>query len=285
MKKFKSTVIIATVAVLGFAAIIGGYLYTTTDGYQAKKLFNSLGNDYTASQCDSITKLFPNSEYAEKAQLKKRALLRQQSQWNSIANNPTLQNLKEFKKNADLTSKYSNAADEKLDSLLWIQALNGKLEKYYKEYAELGQMARHYNEAMHVLPMMHKLPEVSSVSEQLKNQSTKFFELLGKGDANGIASLCADTVSYFLFHQNYTPAKVADFISKVYCKKIKERTFVTSSDIEFSKARIGNDGVGYAAVLGVEITAPAKVARKHQAIILFTTEGKITYVALHSAKK
>jgi hypothetical protein len=281
MKKFKSISVVATIVVLGIVAIVGGYIYTTTDAYQAKKLYNELGNDYTASQCDSLTKRFPNSEYAELAQEKKRSLLRQQAEWNSISSNPSVQGLKTFKKKHELTAKYSNAADEKIDSLLWIEALNSKLEQAYEEYAALGQMARNYNETMNVLQWMHKLPEVASVSEQLKEQSKKFFEILGNGDAKAVAGLCSDTISLFLYHQNYTPAKVVDFVNNVYCKNIKQRTFVITSDIELSKARIAADKAGYAALFNVDLTAPSKIARKHKATILFTLEGKIASIALH----
>ena len=41
MKKFKSLSIVATIVVLGLAAVIGGYIYTTTDGYQAKALYDA----------------------------------------------------------------------------------------------------------------------------------------------------------------------------------------------------------------------------------------------------
>ena len=141
MKKFKSLSIVATVVVLGFATVIGGYIYTTTDGYQAKKLYDALGNDYTAAQCDSITKRFPATDYAELAQEKKRTLLRQQAEWKTITKNPTLQAIQTFKSKHQLIDKYFVAVEEKLDSLLWAEAIKLKAKQNYDAYVKLGQMA------------------------------------------------------------------------------------------------------------------------------------------------
>ncbi len=284
MKKFKSLSIVATVVVLLIAAILGYYIYTTTDAYQVQKLYNELGNDYTASQCDSITKRFPNSEYAEKAQEKKRNLLRQQSEWETIKNKPTLQAIQNFKKKHQLTSKLTIAVEQKLDSLLWVAAINSKLKKSYEEYGALGQMAEHYNEAMYILQGMHKLPEVETVTTTLQEQATKFFAALGEGNADDVAALCADTVSFFLFHQNLSNDKVKDFVNNVYCKNIKKRTFEITSNLEFDKARIGDEAAGYAVQFNIAIISPKKVARKHKVILLFTPECKIVYAALRPVR-
>lgn len=280
MKKFKSLSIVATVVVLGLAAVIGGYIYTTTDGYQAQKLYDELGNDYAASQCDSITKRFPATKYAELAQEKKRTLLRQQAEWNTISKNPSRQAIQTFKSKHQLTDKYFIAAEEKLDSLLWDDALKLKTKKNYEEYAQLGQMARNYDEAMFVLQKMNQIPEVAAVSQNLEEQVNKFFDALGKGDATAVSALCADTVSFFLFRQNLTADKVAEFINKTYCKNIKKRTFSAPSAITFDKSRIAVDKAGYIAHFTIDLTAPAKVARKQKALFMFTPEGKIIYASM-----
>ena len=280
MKKFKSLSIVALVVVLVLTAIVGGYIYTTTDAYKAKQLYNALANDYTASQCDSIINRFPSSEYAELAQDKKRTLLRQQAEWSSISQNPTLQSVKNFKSRHQLTDKYFIAAEEKLDSLLWAEAQLQKSKKIFEEYANLGQMAKNYDEAMFVLQKMHKLPEVETVKQNLEGQLNMFFDALGNGDATAVAGLCADTVSFFLFRLNLTPEKVAEFINKTYCKKIKKRTFSAPSAMEFDKARIGVEKVGYIAEFTIDLTSPAKVARKQKAVFMFTPDGKIIYAAM-----
>lgn len=280
MKKFKSLSIVATVVVLGLAAVIGGYIYTTTDGYQAKALYDALGNDYTAAQCDSITKRFPATDYAELAQEKKRVLLRQQAEWKAITKNPTLQAVQTFKNKHQLIDKYFVAAEEKLDSLLWVDAIKLKAKQNYEAYAQLGQMARNYNEAMFVLQKMNELPDVESVVPNLKEQITKFFDALGNGKAADVSALCADTVSFFLFRQNLTTEKVAEYVNKTYCKRIKKRTFSEPSEMTFDKSRIGEEKVGYVAQFSIDLTAPAKVARKQKALFMFTPEGKIIYASL-----
>lgn len=280
MKKFKSLSIVATVAVLGLAAVIGGYIYTTTDGYQAKALYDALGNDYTAAQCDSITKRFPATDYAELAREKKRVLLRQQAEWKAITKNPTLQAVQTFKNKHQLIDKYFVAVEEKLDSLLWVDAIKLKAKQNYEAYAQLGQMARNYNEAMFVLQKMNELPDVESVAPNLKEQITKFFDALGNGKAADVSALCADTVSFFLFRQNFTTEKVAEYVNKTYCKRIKKRTFSEPSEMTFDKSRIGEEKVGYVAQFSIDLTAPAKVARKQKALFMFTPDGKIIYASL-----
>ena len=280
MKKFKSLSIVATVVVLGLAAVIGGYIYTTTDGYQAKTLYDALGNDYTAAQCDSITKRFPATDYAELAREKKRVLLRQQAEWKAITKNPTLQAVQTFKNKHQLIDKFFVAVEEKLDSLLWVDAIKLKAKQNYEAYAQLGQMARNYNEAMFVLQKMNKLPDVESVAPNLKEQITKFFDALGNGKAADVSALCADTVSFFLFRQNLTTEKVAEYVNKTYCKRIKKRTFSEPSEMKFDKSRMGEEKVGYVAQFSIALTAPAKVARKQKALFMFTPEGKIIYASL-----
>lgn len=280
MKKFKSLSIVATVVVLGLAAVIGGYIYTTTDAYQAKALYDALGNDYTAAQCDSITKRFPATDYAELAREKKRVLLRQQAEWKAITKNPTLQAVQTFKNKHQLIEKYFVAVEEKLDSLLWVDAIKLKAKQNYEAYAQLGQMARNYNEAMFVLQKMNELPDVESVAPNLKEQITKFFDALGNGKAADVSALCADTVSFFLFRQNLTTEKVAEYVNKTYCKRIKKRTFSEPSEMTFDKSRIGEEKVGYVAQFSIDLTAPAKVARKQKALFMFTPEGKIIYASL-----
>lgn len=280
MKKFKSLSIVATVVVLGLAAVIGGYIYTTTDAYQAKVLYDALGNDYTAAQCDSITKRFPATDYAELAREKKRVLLRQQAEWKEITKNPTLQAVQTFKNKHQLIDKYFVAVEEKLDSLLWVDAIKLKAKQNYEAYTQLGQMARNYNEAMFVLQKMNELPDVESVAPNLKEQITKFFDALGNGKAADVSALCADTVSFFLFRQNLTTEKVAEYVNKTYCKRIKKRTFSEPSEMKFDKSRIGEEKVGYAAQFSIDLTAPAKVARKQKALFMFTPEGKIIYASL-----
>lgn len=280
MKKFKSLSIVATVVVLGLAAVIGGYIYTTTDGYQAKALYDALGNDYTVAQCDSITKRFPATDYAELAREKKRVLLRQQAEWKAITKNPTLQAVQTFKNKHQLIDKYFVAVEEKLDSLLWVDAIKLKAKQNYEAYAQLGQMARNYNEAMFVLQKMNELPDVESVAPNLKEQITKFFDALGNGKAADVSALCADTVSFFLFRQNLTTEKVAEYVNKTYCKRIKKRTFSEPSEMKFDKSCIGEEKVGYVAQFSIDLTAPAKVARKQKALFMFTPEGKIIYASL-----
>ena len=189
MKKFKSLSIVATVVVLGLAVVIGGYIYTTTDGYQAKALYDALGNDYTVAQCDSITKRFPATDYAELAREKKRVLLRQQAEWKAITKNPTLQAVQTFKNKHQLIDKYFVAVEEKLDSLLWVDAIKLRAKQNYEAYAQLGQMARNYSEAMFVLQKMNELPDVESVAPNLKEQITKFFDALGNGKAANVSSV------------------------------------------------------------------------------------------------
>ena len=280
MKKFKYIGVVATIAVLGLVVVIGGYIYTNTDNYQAEQLYKALSNDYTIAQCDSIIIKYPNTEWADSARQKKNILVRQQNEWNSITKNPSIQSVKNFKKKHKLTTKYSVAADEKLDSLLWFEACNNKIEKNYKEYIELGQMAHNYNEAMSVLQKMNNLAEVSSVAPTLENNVCKFFEELGNGNAKAVAELCADTVSHFLFRNNFTSKEVAEFITNTYCKNIKKRTFSKPNNMEFNKVRIDNEKVGYSAQFTIELTAPVKVARKHKATIFFTPDSKIIYAKM-----
>lgn len=279
MKKFKSLGIVATAIVLLIIAVIGFYIYTNSDAYIAKKIYNSLGNDYTVAQCDSIILLSPDSEYAKLAEEKKQTLLRQQREWNAIANAPTVESIKNYKSKHTLTETYSTATDKALDSLLWIDAIKGKLDTNYDEYLKLGEAAHHYTEASKVLQLMKELPFDATISANLQNKLSTFYEELGNGNASKVADMCADTVSFFLFHQNQTKKEVANFINKKYCKNIKTRTFTAPSNIEFHKARINNDEAGYAILFDIEITSPKKVARKHSACVFLNKEGKITYVA------
>ena len=141
-------------------------------------------------------------------------------------------------------------------------------------------MARNYNEAMFVLQKMNELPDVESVAPNLKEQITKFFDALGNGKAADVSALCADTVSFFLFRQNLTTEMVAEYVNKTYCKRIKKRTFSEPSEMKFDKSRIDEEKVGYVAQFSIDLTAPAKVARKQKALFMFTPEGKIIYASL-----
>ena len=96
MKKFKSISLLATLIVLIVVAIIGVYIYISSDSYQAKQLYEALGDDYTVSQCDTIIEKFLNSDYAELAKQKKNDLIRQQNEWAYISNKPTLERLTRF---------------------------------------------------------------------------------------------------------------------------------------------------------------------------------------------
>ena len=280
MKKFKSLSIISTLVFLLFASVVGFYIYTTTDGYKAKQLYVALGNDYTASQCDSITKKYPSTEYAEMAQLKKRTLLRQQSQWQSICRNPSIESVQKFKNTPELMNKYVNLVEEKLDSLLWEEARRGKTKAKYDAYLALGKMTVHHDEAFSVLESMHHIPDVATLQEQLKQNATDFIDDLANARVSKVVDACADTVNYFLYHSNYTKDSLTDFLKKVYYKKVKKRTFNIVSDITFDKARLGETAVGYAAVFDVEHAIPGKKMRKSSFMLLFNLEGKIVYVAM-----
>jgi hypothetical protein len=50
--------------------------------------------------------------------------------------------------------------------------------------------------------------------------------------------------------------------------------------MKFDKSRIGEEKVGYVAQFSIDLTAPAKVARKQKALFMFTPEGKIIYASL-----
>lgn len=280
MKKSQYLSIISTIVVLVLAGMIGFYIYSTTDSYKAKQLYATLGNDFTVAQCDSITNSFPQTEYAELAQQKKRLLLRQKSQWESICRKPTIEAVKQFRNTPELLNKYVNLVEEKLDSLLWEDALRGKTKLHYEAYLALGKMTHNHNEAFKVLESMYKLPDVATLQDQLKNNATNFISNLADAKTNKIVEACADTVYNFLYHSNYTKEKLTDYLNKVYYKNVKKRTFNITSEIVVDKARIGEEKVGYSAIFDVDYSIPGKKIRKSTATLLFNPEGKIVGVAM-----
>lgn len=285
MKKFKSLSIVATIVVLGLAAVIGGYIYTTTDAYQAKVLYDALGNDYTAAQCDSITKRFPATDYAELAREKKRSLMRQKGMWHAISKRPTVKALMQLKNTPDLLKKYAILADEKLDSLVWVEAQKGKTQKHYEDYLSLGKMTRHHNEAFRVLEKMQQLPNPETVQEQMQMSVKDFYHNLGNAQTSKVVEACADTVKLFLHRGNLDKTQLTNYLNKTYYKKVKKRNFTITSDISIHKARLTDDSYGYAAVCTMDEEIPGKRLRKSKSLILFNTDGKIVYVRINRVFK
>ncbi len=277
MKKFKSLSIVAPVVVLGLAAVIGGYIYTTSDGYQAKKLYDALGDDYTVSQCDSIISNYPATTYADFAKAKKRNLIRQQQEWRSICRKPTLEKVIKFQKKYQLTRQYAIAVEEKLDSILWKAAQHEKTEKCFEDYYALGKMTRYHNDAFHALQCMNNLPEVSaSMAQQFEATIGDFYKALSnKASTDRLTALCTDTIARFFYRQNLTKPELVAYVNKTYHKNVQKRDFKITSDIHFTKAYLGDDKVGYAAQFDLQQEAPSKPVMYFYATIIFNTDGKI----------
>lgn len=286
MKKFKSISLLATLIVLIVVAIIGVYIYTSSDSYQAKQFYEMLGNDYTVSQCDTIIEKFSNTEYAVLAKQKKIDLIRQQNDWAYISNKPTLERLKRFKSHYHLSQKMANAVEEKIDSIVWENALRGRTQKLYEEYVALGKMTRHHDEALIRLQDMLNLPNLQSLESALKINIDKFYDALSeRSKTSELIQLCADTVARFLFRHNITKDKLSSYIVNNYNKKIKKRIFNITSDIEFTKAYISDGKVGYAALFDIEQGLPSKPLIKKRAMLIFTPEGKVAYMNMRRVYK
>lgn len=286
MKKFKSISLLATLIVLIVVAIIGVYIYTSSDSYQAKQFYEMLGNDYTVSQCDTIIEKFSNTEYAVLAKQKKIDLIRQQNDWAYISNKPTLERLKRFKSHYHLSQKMVNAVEEKIDSIVWENALRGRTQKLYEEYVALGKMTRHHDEALIRLQDMLNLPNLQSLESALKINIDKFYDALSeRSKTSELIQLCADTVARFLFRHNITKDKLSSYIVNNYNKKIKKRIFNITSDIEFTKAYISDGKVGYAALFDIEQGLPSKPLIKKRAMLIFTPEGKVAYMNMRRVYK
>ena len=279
MKKFKSLSIVALVVVLGLTAIVGGYIYTTTDAYKAKQLYNALGDDYTVSQCDSIILNFSTTEYADLAKAKRLNLIRQEREWRGICRKPTLERVQQFKSKYQLTRQYMIAVEEKLDSILWSAAQRGTTQECYQDYLELGKMTRNYNNALHALQCMHALPDASTIASQFEPTITKFYDALSsKETTRQLTALCTDTVARFFYRQNLPVRELETYINKTYHKNVQKRYFKITSDIHFTKAYVGDDKVGYAALFDLQQEVPSKPVRNYNATIIFNTDGKVMYI-------
>ena len=286
MKKFKSISLLATLIVLIVVAIIGVYIYTSSDSYKAKQFYEMLGDDYTVSQCDTIIEKFSNTEYAALAKQKKIDLIRQQNDWAYISNKPTLERLKRFKSHYHLSQKMANAVEEKIDSIVWENALRGRTQKLYEEYVALGKMTRHHDEALIRLQDMLNLPNVQPLESSLKINIDKFYDALSeRSKTSELIQLCADTIARFLFRHNITKDKLSSYIVNNYNKKIKKRIFNITSDIEFTKAYISDGKVGYAALFDIEQGLPSKPLIKKRAMLIFTPEGKVAYMNMRRVYK
>lgn len=286
MKKFKSISLLATLIVLIVVAIIGVYIYISSDSYQAKQLYEALGDDYTVSQCDTIIEKFLNSDYAELAKQKKNDLIRQQNEWAYISNKPTLERLTRFKSRYTLSQKMTNAVVEKIDSIIWENALRGRTQKHYEEYIALGEMTRHYDEALIRLQNMYNLPNVQPLESELKINIDRFYDALSeRSKTHELINLCADTITRFLFRHNITKEKLSSYILNNYNKKNKKRIFNITSDIEFTKAYISDGKVGYAALFEIEQGLTSKPIIKKRAMLIFTPEGKVAYMNMRRVYK
>lgn len=281
MKRNLSLSIIATVVVLLFVGLIGSFIYTNTDEYKAKALYNELGNDYTIGQCDSILKTFPNTECVELVKEKKRSLLRQKGMWHAISKRPTIEALMQLKNTPNLLKRYAILADEKLDSLVWVEAQKGKTQKHYEEYFALGKMTRYHNETFRVLQAMQNLPNPEAVQEQIQVSVKDFYNNLGNTQTSKVVEACADTVKLFLHRGNIDKIQLTDYLNKTYYKKVKKRNFTITSDIAIHKARLADDSYGYAAVCTMDEEIPGKRVRKSKSLILFNTDRKIVYVKIN----
>lgn len=279
MKKIKSLSIIATVVVLGLTIIIGGYIYTTTDSYQAKKRYEALGDDYSVSQCDSIITKYPHTSYAELTKTKKRNLVSQQREWQSICQNVSLERVQEFKSKYQLTRQYAIAVENKLDSIYWATAQRNKTQKCYEDYLALGKMTRYYNDALHALQRMHNLPDPTPLAPQLQETIEKFYSLLSnKATTPQLLDLCTDTISRFFFRQNLTQSQLATYLNKTYHKNVQQREFKILTPIQFDKAYITDEKLGYAAMFDLQQEAKSKPVRYYHATVILNTEGKIMHV-------
>lgn len=266
-KKKKRITIISIVAAILIIVIGSVYFiyHTNTVKEQENAAWTQLQTSTNVIDFDHFISEFPNGQHAENAKILRTKLVQALEKWDIIEASTDYQTFLDYVQN-NPDSPLKTLATNKVDSLLWDQAIRMNQADLYNLYLEKVPNGSHASEAQDMISKLNnqKVSDTEKTSAISNIQS--FFTCLANKDQDELTNYIAPIMSSFLNKKNATKADVIIYMNKIHeDADINNITFTVNDGATIQRTKSASGDAGYS----VNCTIDEKINR--------TEAGKITF--------
>lgn len=266
-KKKKKTITIVSiiaVAIVLIAGICFFIFHSNSVKEQEDATWTRLQTSTNVIDFDHFISEYPKGTHIEEAKTLRSKLIQSLEKWGRIEASTDYQTFIDFLQN-DPNSPLKTLATNKIDSLLWDQAVRMNQADLYNLYLEKVPNGTHAVEARDMALKLNSQKVSDTEKTAAISNIQSFFSCLSNSDQDGITNYIVPVMSSFLNKKNATKADVITYMHKLHeDSEVTSITFIVNdgSSIQRTKSPDGEAGFSVNCSLDEKIERPSESAGK-----------------------